>query len=210
MATKVFDALETLPTDFDIRRLRRHSYAVATIARVVARRCHALRNALQQIQFSGTMFAAGLLHDMGKVLMTQFFAEECDQVVAMIAERNCPLVQAETAVIGVSHGDAGLYAGIEWNFPVLLINVIGRHHWPLPTILSRLKTRQGKLAQRVIRIADAASYEMGFDMLRTDQQPPVLYPSLFEKTGLDQAEFNKWTKEMKDDIAYTFEVMGKV
>ncbi|MBT4498312.1 MAG: hypothetical protein HOC74_11345, partial [Gemmatimonadetes bacterium] len=100
--------------------------------------------------------------------------------------------------------------GVEWKFPVMMVNVIGRHHWSLERILPRLKTRQGRLAQRVIRIANAASYELGFGMQRSDLSPPVFDPAFFDKTGLGKEEFDKWTKEIKDDIAYTFEVMGKV
>jgi len=210
MAAKVFDALEELPADFDIKRLRRHCYAVATIARIVGRRCHALRKVSAQIQFSGTMFAAGLLHDIGKVLMTQYFTEECQRIAAVIEEQGLTMAVAENRVVGVSHADAGLYAGMEWNFPVMMVNVIGRHHWSLERILPRLKTRQGRLAQRVIRIANAASYELGFGMQRSDHSPPVFDPAFFDKTGLGKEEFDKWTKEIKDDIAYTFEVMGKV
>ena len=209
MAAKVFDAMEALPSDFDLKRLRRHSYAVGTVARLVSRRCRVLKKSIERMQFSGLMFAAGLLHDIGKVLMTQFFPEECIKILEEAMASDSTAVDAEVKVLGVSHGDAGLHAGVEWHFPVLLVNVIGRHHWPLQTILSRLKTRQGRLAQRVIRIADAASYEMGYDMLRSDGKPPNLEPELFNKTGLDIDEFAKWTKEMKDDIAYTIDVLGK-
>ena len=209
MATKVFDAMEALPSDFDLKRLRRHSYAVGTVARLVSRRCRVLKKSIERLQFSGIMFAAGLLHDIGKVLMTQFFPEECITILEEAGSSDSTAVEAELKVLGVTHGDAGLHAGVEWHFPVLLVNVIGRHHWPLQTILSRLKTKQGRLAQRVIRIADAASYEMGYDMLRSDGKPPTLEPELFNKTGLDIDEFEKWTKEIKDDIAYTIDVLGK-
>ena len=210
VATKVFDALDTLPIDFDMKALRRHCYAVATIARLVARRCHALRNVTAQIQFSGIMFAAGLMHDMGKVLMVDYFAEDIQKIVDAINEKGYSMEEAENEVVGISHADTGLYAGIEWKFPVILVNVIGRHHWSLERILPRLKTRQGQLAQRVIRIADAASYEMGFGMKRSDHELPDLDPSLFAKTGLTKEDFEEWTKEIKDDIVYTFDVMGKV
>ena len=209
MATKVFDALEGLPSDFDLKRLRRHSYAVGTVSRLVARRCRVLNKTIERMQFSGIMFAAGLLHDIGKVLMTQFFPEECVKILEEAGASDCTAVEAEVKVLGGTHGDAGLHAGVEWRFPVILANVIGRHHWPLETILSRLKTKQGRLAQRVIRIADAASYEMGYDMLRSDGKPPTLEPELFEETGLEKSEFDKWTKETKDDISYTIDVLGK-
>ena len=46
-------------------------------------------------------------------------------------------------------------------------------------------------------------------MLRSDGKPPTLEPELFNKTGLEISEFAKWTKEIKDDIAYTIDVLGK-
>lgn len=210
MATKVFDAVETLPSDFDVKLLRKHSYAVGTIARVVARRCHALGKTQERINFSGAMFAAGLLHDIGKVLMVEYFAEEIEEVIARVYSEDCSMVKAETDILGVNHADAGLHAGMEWQFPVLLVNVSGRHHWPLDQILPRLKTKQGRLAQRVIRIADAASYALGYGMLRSDGRPPKLREEYFEKTGLTLKEFEKWTPEIRDDIAYTFEALGGV
>ncbi len=210
MATKVFDAVETLPSDFDFKALRRHSYAVGTIARVVARRCHALGKTQERINFSGAMFAAGLLHDIGKVLMVEYFTEEIEEVIARVYSEDCSMVKAETDILGVNHADAGLHAGMEWQFPVLLVNVIGRHHWPLDQILPRLKTKQGRIAQRVIRIADASSYALGYGMLRSDGRPPKLREEYFEKTGLTLKEFEKWMPEIRDDIAYTFEALGGV
>ena len=50
---------------------------------------------------------------------------------------------------------------------------------------------------------------MGYDMLRSDGKPPTLEPELFEETGLEKSEFDKWTKETKDDISYTIDVLGK-
>ena len=194
---------------FDMKRLR-HSFAVGTITRIVARRCHALGNTQQQIQFSGTMFAAGLLHDIGKVLLVEYFGDEVDKIVEEVQVKNCHMVEAETAVLGISHADAGFHAGVEWKFPVTLVNVIARHHWPLEQILPRLKSKTGRLAQRVIRIADAVSYEMGYDMMRADGTPPPVDPELFQKTGIAKQDFDKWTKEIKDDIAYTLEVLGGV
>lgn len=160
-----------MPSDFDAAALRRHSYAVGTIARLLTHRCHALPKTSQRISFSGTMFAAGLLHDIGKVLMTGYVADKIADVPDKIYADGIHMVDAETKILGISHTDAGLYAGMEWKFPVLLINVIGRHHWPLEQIIPRLKTRQGRLAQRVIRIADAASYAMGYGMLRSEGPP---------------------------------------
>ena len=49
------------------------------------------------------------------------------------------MVEAEAEVFGFDHADAGLQASMEWQLPILLINVIGRHHWPLEKILPRLK-----------------------------------------------------------------------
>lgn len=210
VAAKVFDALESVPVEFDLRALRRHCYAAASVARLVARRCHTLGKAEVQMQFSGSMFAAALLHDIGKVLLVEHFSEESAEVGSLVAETGCTQVAAEEQVVGVTHADAGLLAGIEWQFPVLLINVIGSHHRELTGLLARLKTTQGRLAQRVIRIADAAAYEFGFGMSRQDMGAPVLLPEYFETTGITMVEFRGWARELKDDILYTFQVLGKV
>ncbi len=208
LATKALESLGTLPMDFDMESLRRHSYAVGSIARLVARRCHAYGNVQDRIDFSSAMFSAGLLHDIGKALLAQHFVMEVDEIVSRMHSNDSSMTQAETAVLGFDHADAGLHASMEWQFPILLINVIGRHHWPLEKILPRLKTKQGRLAQRVIRIADAASYELGYGMVRSDGKAPPLHDDYFEKTGIDRSEFDKWCPEMRNDISYTLETMG--
>ncbi len=208
LATKALEVLGTLPMDFDMESLRRHSYAVGSIARLVARRCYAYGNVQDRIDFSSAMFSAGLLHDIGKALLAQHFIIEVDEIVSRMQSNESSMTQAETAVLGFDHADAGLHASMEWQFPILLINVIGRHHWPLGKILPRLKTKQGRLAQRVIRIADAASYELGYGMVRSDGKAPELHNDYFEKTGIDRREFDKWCPDMRNDISYTLETMG--
>lgn len=205
LATQVFDALETLPSDFDMESLRKHSYAVATIARVIGRRCHALEKMQDRINFSSTMFTAGLLHDIGKVLIAQHFPDDLDDITPRTYSGEYSMVEAEAEVFGFDHADAGLQASMEWQFPILLINVIGRHHWPLDKILPRLKTKQGHLSQRVIRIADAASYQLGYGMIRSDGKPPEIQDAYFETTGITRSEFEKWIPDIHNDIAYMLE-----
>ncbi len=205
LATKVFDALESLPSDFDMGMLRKHSYAVATIARIVGRRCQTPGNMQERINFSSAMFTAGLLHDIGKVLIAQHFHSELEDIMPRTYSGEYSMVEAEADVFGFDHADAGLHASMEWQFPILLINVIGRHHWPLDKILPRLKTRQGHLAQRVIRIADAASYQLGYGMVRSDGKPPTLEDAYFETTGITPTDFEKWKPEIRNDIAYMLE-----
>lgn len=47
-----------------------------TIARLLARRCHPRPKTAQRIAFRGTIFAADLLHDIDKVLKTEYFVED--------------------------------------------------------------------------------------------------------------------------------------
>jgi len=205
LATQVFDALEILPSDFNMESLRKHSYAVAIIARVMARRCHTIENMQDRINFSSTMFTAGLLHDIGKVLIAQHFPKEIDDIMPRTYSGEYSMVEAEAEVFGFDHADAGLQASMEWQLPILLINVIGRHHWPLEKILPRLKTKQGHLSQRIIRVADATSYQLGYGMIRSDGKPPEMQDTYFEGTGITRSEFEKWVPEIHNDIAYMLE-----
>ncbi|MGY8826967.1 MAG: HDOD domain-containing protein [Candidatus Latescibacterota bacterium] len=92
------------------------------------------------------MFAAGLLHDIGKVLMVEYFTEEINEAYAQAYAQDCSIAKVETDVLGISHADDGLHAGIEWQFSVLLVNVIGRHQLAIRPDSAAPKDQTGTLS----------------------------------------------------------------
>jgi putative nucleotidyltransferase with HDIG domain len=107
---------------FDIQRYLLHSLVVAGTARQLA-----TQFCKSEVDH-GDCYIAGLLHDFGKVVFAQFLAEEFRAALAMSAEKQISLHEAEIATIGVDHGFVGALLAKRWQFPEELINCIRDHH----------------------------------------------------------------------------------
>ncbi len=77
-----------------------------------------------------TAFTAGLLHDIGKLVMAAYFPADFEQVLTTRDERDCPLREAEQAVLGFDHGLVGAKVAQQWKLPVAIIEAIQHHHAP--------------------------------------------------------------------------------
>lgn len=75
-------------------------------------------------------FVAGLLHDMGKVVLSGFLGDGFDTLTRAAHERRSPLNEAERELLGFDHADLGARLTHEWRFPGRLVEAIGVHHHP--------------------------------------------------------------------------------
>lgn len=63
------------------------------------------------------VFVAGLMHDIGKVLLAMHDAARYQQVVARVLETRCTSVVAEREVFGCDHCAVGREAAAQWRLP---------------------------------------------------------------------------------------------
>jgi putative nucleotidyltransferase with HDIG domain len=70
---------------------------------------------------------SGLLHDVGKVIITQAFPVEAQRIRKLIAERDCLQIEAELEVLGVGHPEIGLWLLSRWALPAELVAPIAYH-----------------------------------------------------------------------------------
>jgi putative nucleotidyltransferase with HDIG domain len=117
-------AIEMFPESekFDYERFRGHSLQCAAAANVLARRCGAGDK-------SG-IFAAGLLHDIGKLVLVEVMAERYARIVAHVEERGHDIVAVEEEYLGVSHAEIGYLLADHWQFPPEMTQAIRFHHKP--------------------------------------------------------------------------------
>jgi len=73
-------------------------------------------------------FAAGLLHDVGKVVFALYLPDEYKQASEQASEPGVSLYEVELQVIGATHADIGAMLAEKWNLPVDLHDAIARHH----------------------------------------------------------------------------------
>ncbi|MCK4816687.1 HDOD domain-containing protein, partial [bacterium] len=99
-----------------------HSLAVATAMKELGQRFGAGDD-------RDYLFIIGLLHDIGKVVLDQFFGELFQQALEEAQNlEKARLYMAERKVIGFDHGEVGAMLLKRWMFPDMIVNPIAVHH----------------------------------------------------------------------------------
>lgn len=78
----------------------------------------------------GVAYTAGLVHDIGKVVLDQKVASSQPLFYRRMLHENRSLLEAEEEIIGLSHTEAGRMAAVIWSLPPNLTEVIHYHHTP--------------------------------------------------------------------------------
>jgi len=84
----------------------------------------------------GATYVAGLLHDVGRLILFQYFNEYHQEVEAVIKRKGVPPHVAEMEVIGVDHGHIGAWLVERWNLPQEIITAVAQHHIRPPDVPS--------------------------------------------------------------------------
>lgn len=113
---------ESQTRSFDRRVHWRHSIATAAATTVLAKRWKKAQ--------PEEAFLAGLVHDIGRVILDQHFPEEFDKVVTLARAEQLSLTEAEERIFGLTHADIGRHVAQKWQFPDNIVAAIGDHHGP--------------------------------------------------------------------------------
>ncbi len=105
---------------FDITDFWRHSIAVAVTSTHLAEK--------SRLHSPEEAFTAGLLHDMGQIVLYQVFQDLFHAVWTIAKEKNLCFYDAEKKAIPVSHAQIGGHLAKKWQLPAGLVDTIRYHH----------------------------------------------------------------------------------
>ncbi len=75
-------------------------------------------------------FIAGLIHDMGKIILCQYLPDEFYQVVNNVREKNILMYDSEKELFKSTHQEIGGIIAKNWNLPANLHYAVCYHHIP--------------------------------------------------------------------------------
>lgn len=119
-----------------------HSVTTAIIAKTIAGR-------IPQVD-GDTCFTGGLLHDIGKSVLSSFAAERYENIRREVEKGEASLLDAERGVLGFGHTDVGAMILHGWKLPEVLVRTAGFHHEPE-------LVAEGNLTVHVVHVANAIS-----------------------------------------------------
>jgi HD-like signal output (HDOD) protein len=76
-------------------------------------------------------FVAGLIHDIGRLVLAKNYPQTATRVLLLAKSRPCTLPEAEQEVLGFDHAEVGRLLLRGWKFPTSLEQVVGYHHKPM-------------------------------------------------------------------------------
>lgn len=181
LATALVDRVNPSSVAFDPRLLWRHSLGVAVCAGAIA----------EQIGYNPeTAFTAGLLHDIGHLLMFAVAPDAFEVVLQRRQNLDECIVDAERSVFGYDHAHAGGELARLWNLPTDIRDGIRGHHDP--------EAIDGGEMRDLVHLAEVLSHALDLGEL-SNNRVPDLSEAACARLGVEWPAFARRFDEIEAD-----------
>jgi len=108
-----------------IQQIYSHSLSVGTLAQKIAKSLKLDKRAVED------SLMAGMLHDVGKLVLLVYLESEQKSISELAKAQQIPELEAERAVLGVTHAEIGAHLLSLWGLPDAIVEAVAYHHVPM-------------------------------------------------------------------------------
>ncbi len=113
---------------FDVKSFWNYSLFCGAAAKLLARKLG--------YKLAGEAFVAGLMHDLGILIIIENFRKQFGEIRKLQKTKNVSITEAELHILGATHADIGLWLAEKWNLPPKLCLAIKNHHTNYKDLIS--------------------------------------------------------------------------
>jgi HD-like signal output (HDOD) protein len=171
LASSTVHAFEGIPNELvSMENFWRHSLYCGLAARFLAEQ--------RRLKNTETLFIAGMLHDIGQLVIFRKLPQESKQALLLSIEgdEDFALHHAEQRILGFDHAQVGGALLRQWSFPPLLVECTEFHHDPLLAKQFPIEAALVHIANSIAQLAEVDSVQED-DALLTE-------PAAWTVTGL--------------------------
>jgi HD-like signal output (HDOD) protein len=190
ISISVFDVFKGgYEREFSREEFWKHSIGCAVISQMIADKSNYLR--------LDDCFTAGLMHDIGKVVLDQYLHEEMTKVLQQTQEKGIYFVEAEREVMGLTHADIGGQVMKNWNIPISIMVAV-KHHHQLPNERKGSALSQDLIVD-IVRLSDVICRRerIGYT---GDNIIPEMSVELWEGLDIDQKSMQEVIESCGEEI----------
>lgn len=136
--------------------------------------------------------AAGLMHDIGKVVLASQLPDDYGAVVEHAITEQTTIREGEAERLGVTHDEIGHWLVTRWRLPAALAEPIALHHQPA-------KATRHQEAAAVVHVADLMIRGYGFGFPGDDVMP-LVEPAAWRLLTLTSDKITAALRRMHDDL----------
>lgn len=132
-------------------------------------------------------FLAGLLHDIGILVLDQFFHDEFVEVLKNMINEKINLLDSEQRLFGTTHQETGAFLATKWKLPLILTHSIRYHHDPF-TVPDETTDRMRDISQ-IVYISDVTASNQGIHFGLPSGQKKI-NDTIFSKIKINEKDID--------------------
>ena len=147
MISVILSSVKKLPLhkNFNRDKFLEHSFGCGVTAKIISN--------ILSFNFSSTEFSAGVIHDIGKVLLDLYAPDCLDQILDNAFKKGISFTESEMELYGIDHCQLGAKLLSIWGLPEDITDAVANHHNP--------DKASNKLLASVVHVADLLTYSSG-------------------------------------------------